>query len=58
MKTNNSFVIAAIFVSIVASNAFAVLRSPFPAKPSAPDRVIVIGEQRHEGVRMTLRPSK
>jgi hypothetical protein len=51
---------AAIFVSILASNAFAVLRSPYPSKPYPPDRIITIinGEERHDWVRPTLRGSR
>ena len=49
---------AAIFVSILASNAFAVLRSPYPSKPYPPDRIIVIGEERHDWARPPFRKSK
>ena len=42
MKTNKSLAIAMIALSIFASNAFAVLRSPYPSKPSPPDRIITI----------------
>jgi len=58
MKTNSSIVIAAILLSIFASNAFAVLRPPYPSKPSAPDRIIIIGEERRDWIRMTDRASK
>ena len=52
--------VAAIFVSILASNAFAVLRPPYPIKPDSPDRIItiIIGEDRHDLVRTTQRGSK
>jgi hypothetical protein len=60
MKTNNSLAIAAILLSIFASNAFAVLRPPYPSKPYPPDRIItiIIGEDRHDLVRTTQRGSK
>ena len=58
MKTNNFLAIAVIFLSIFASNAFAVLRSPYPNKPYPPDRIIVIGEERHDWARASLRKSK
>jgi hypothetical protein len=45
MKTNNSLAIAVILLSICASNAFGVLRSPYPRPPSAPDNIIVIGDE-------------
>jgi hypothetical protein len=38
MKTNRAVLIAAIVLSNVASNAFAVIRPPYP-----PDRIITIG---------------
>ena len=60
MKANKSLVIAMIAFSIFASNAFAVLRSPYPSKPSPPDRIvtIIIGQDRHDLVRITHRESK
>jgi len=60
MKTNNSLAIAAILLSIFASNAFAVLRPPYPSKPDSPDRIItiIIGEDRDALVRTTQRGSK
>jgi hypothetical protein len=47
--------IAMIFLSIFASNAFGVLRSPYPGKPFPPDHIIVIGEEEHDRVQTTLR---
>jgi hypothetical protein len=44
-----------IFVSIFASNAFGILRSPYPGKPYPPDHIIVIGEEEQDRVRTTLR---
>jgi hypothetical protein len=60
MKTNKSLVIAAVLLSIVASNAFAVLRPPYPIKPDSPDRIItiIVGEDRHGLVRTTQRGAK
>jgi len=52
MKTNNSVVVALIlWFLLFASNVFAVLRSPYPSKPSQPDRIILIGKDRHDSVR-------
>jgi hypothetical protein len=50
MKTNYPLAIAMIFLSIFASNAFGILRSPYPGKPYPPDRIIVIGEEEHDWV--------
>ena len=58
MKTNNSLVIAVILLSIFASSAFAALRPPYPSKSYPPDRIIVIGEERHDWTRTPLRKSK
>ncbi|PYK89490.1 MAG: hypothetical protein DME40_10485 [Verrucomicrobia bacterium] len=60
MKTNKPLAIAMIALSIFASNAFAVLRSPYPSKPSPPDRIItiIIGQDRHDWVGTTHRESK
>jgi len=60
MKTNKSLVIAVIAFSIFGSNAFALLRPPYPSKPYPPDRIItiIIGEDRRDWVRPTLRGSK
>ena len=60
MKTNKSLAIAMIALSIFASNAFAVLRSPYPSKPSPPDRIvtIIIVQDRHDLVRTMHRESK
>jgi hypothetical protein len=55
MKRNYPLAIAMILLSILASNAHGVLRSPYPGKPYAPDRIIVIGEEEHDRVRTTLR---
>ena len=60
MKTNGSLVMAVILLSIFASNAFALLRPPYPSKPYPPDRIItiIIGEERHDWVRPTLHGSR
>jgi hypothetical protein len=58
MKTNKSLAIAVIALSMLASNAFAVIRSPYPAKTAAPDTIIVITADRHDEVRSTVRASK
>jgi hypothetical protein len=58
MKTTKSSVIAVIALSILASNAFALIRSPYPRKPTAPDTIIVITDDRHDSVRSTVRGSK
>jgi hypothetical protein len=58
MKTTKSSVIALIALSILGSNAFALIRSPYPRKPTAPDTIIVITGDRHDSVRSTVRPSK
>jgi hypothetical protein len=54
MKTNNSLVIAVISLSIFASNAFALIKSPYPRQASPPDNSIVIADDRHEWVQTTL----
>jgi hypothetical protein len=58
MKTTKSLAIAVIAMSVLASNAFALFRSPYPRKPTAPDPIIVITNDRHDSVRSTVRTSK
>jgi len=58
MKTTKSLAIAVIAMSVLASNAFALFRSPYPLKPTAPDTIIVITDDRHDSVRSTMRASK
>jgi hypothetical protein len=58
MKTNKYLVIAVVIFSICASNAFAALRPPYPSKASPPDRIILIGEERHDWAGTSLRKSK
>jgi len=45
-------------MSVLASNAFALIKSPYPPKPTAPDTIIVITDDRHDSVRSTVRASK
>lgn len=58
MKTTKYLAIALIALSILTSNAFALFRSPYPRKPSAPNSIIVITDDRHDSVRATLRASR
>jgi hypothetical protein len=58
MKTTKSLTIGLIALSMLASNAFALITSPYPRKPTAPDTIIVIADDRHDGVRSTVRASK
>jgi hypothetical protein len=58
MKATKSLAIAVIAVSVLASNAFALFRSPYPLKSTAPDRIIVITDDRHDSVRSTMQTSK
>jgi hypothetical protein len=58
MKTNNSLVIAAILLSTLTANAWALVRSPYPRKPLPPDNVIVVVDDRRDWVRSTFRDSK
>jgi hypothetical protein len=58
MKTTKSLAIAVIAMSVLASNAFGLIRSPYPSKPTAPDTIIVIPDDRHDSVRSTVRASK
>jgi len=54
MKTNNSLAVAAILLSIFASNAFALIKSPYPRRPSPPDDIVVISDDRRDWVRPTF----
>jgi hypothetical protein len=58
MKTTKSLAIALMALSILASNAFALIRPPYPRKPTAPNTIIVITDDKHDSVRSTLRASK
>jgi len=53
MKTTKSLAIAGIAMSVLASNAFALFRSPYPRKATGPDTIIVITDDRHDSVRST-----
>jgi hypothetical protein len=57
MKTITS-VMVAFALSIFASNGFAMIRSPYPQKATAPDTIIINGDDRHNSVRSTVRVSK
>ena len=44
MKTNKPAVIALVlWLLFVASNAFAVFRSPYPPKSDPPDQTVIVG---------------
>jgi hypothetical protein len=58
MKTTKSLAIAVIAMLVLASNAFALIKSPYPSKSAAPDTIIVITDDRHDSVRSTVRVSK
>jgi hypothetical protein len=58
MKTIKSSLIALITLSIFDANAFAVIRSPYPRKTTAPDTVVAITDDRQDSVRPTIRTSK
>jgi hypothetical protein len=58
MKTTKTLAIAVIALSTLASNAFALIRSPYPRKPTAPDTIIVITDDRHDGVSSVARGAK
>jgi hypothetical protein len=47
-----------IAMSVLASNAFALIKSPYPRKPTAPDTIIITTDDRHDSVRSTVRASK
>jgi len=57
MKTTKSLAIAVIAMSVMSSNAFALIRSPYPRRTSPPDTIIIITDDRHDSVRSTERPS-
>jgi hypothetical protein len=52
MKASKSLPIAVIAMSALASNAFALVRSPYPRKSTGPDTIIVITDDRHDSVRL------
>jgi len=58
MKRNGAAIIALVlWLLFVASNAFALFKSPYPPKPYPPDRTIVVrvGEDDH-GVGSVAKP--
>jgi len=58
MKATKSLAIAVIAMSVLASNAFALFRSPYPLKSTAPDTIIVTTDDRHDSVSATVQTSK
>ena len=50
MKTNGPFAMAVIPWSNFASDAFALLRPSYPRKPYTADRIVIIGEEKHNRV--------
>jgi hypothetical protein len=56
MKTK-SLAVALIMLAILASDALAVMRSPYPRKTSPPDTIIIITDD-HKVIGSTHRPSK
>jgi hypothetical protein len=58
MKTKKSLATWIIALSIFASNAFALIKSPYPRQASPPDSSIVIADDRHGWVQTTLRASR
>ena len=58
MKATKSLAIAVIAMSVLASNAFALFRSPYPLKATAQDTINVTTDDRHDSVRTTVRASK
>jgi hypothetical protein len=58
MKTKKILLTGVIAFSIFASNAFALIKSPYPRQASPPDNSIVIANDRHEWVQPTLQASR
>jgi len=58
IKSSLIALIALIALSIFDANAFALIRSPYPRKTTAPDTVVVITDDRQDSVRSTIRASK
>jgi hypothetical protein len=58
MKTKKILLTGVIAFSIFASNAFALIKSPYPRQASRPDNSIVIADDRQEWVQTTLRASR
>jgi hypothetical protein len=57
MKATESS-IAVIATSVLASNVFALITSPYPRRTSAPDTIIVTTDDGHDLVRSTMRVSR
>jgi hypothetical protein len=58
MKTIRFSAVALIALSMLAANAFGVIRPPYPRKPTAPDTIIIITDDIRDLVRSTLPASK
>jgi hypothetical protein len=58
MKATKSLAIAGIAMPVLASNAFALFRSPYSRKATGPDTIIVTTDDRHDSVRSTVQISK
>jgi hypothetical protein len=58
MKTKKILLTGVIAFSIFASNAFALIKSPYPRQAFRPDNSIVIADDRQEWVQTTLRASR
>jgi len=58
MKTNKSLVMAVIAFSIFGSNAFALIKSPYPRRASPPDNDVVIADDGYTWVQTALRAAR
>jgi len=58
MKLTKSLAIAVIAMSVLVSNAFALIKSPYPRRTSPPDTIIITTDDRPDLVRSTVRVSK
>jgi hypothetical protein len=58
MKATESLASAVVAISVLASNAFALIKSPYPRRTSAPDTIIVTTDDGHDLARSTVRVSK
>jgi hypothetical protein len=56
-KANNPVTVALVlWLLFCATNAFAVLKSPFPRKPQAPDQTTIVADSRVEAVGTANKP--
>jgi len=58
MKTNKFLALSLTLLAIFASNAFALLRSPYPVKPAPPDRIVISTAENQDSVQTAVRTSK